>query len=427
MEIARLYARRSDAAQWCAAADQLALPYFDWASGAVQRRGLPAFFEEAKLAVDAPGGPSAVPNPLKSYTVPSAAAFPPYGSCKKPRRVRIGKMEYTYTCATYRRAAQDISQKLQEGVQQQRFDIAVAMASNTWSCVSDAEITPEEAEAQRCNDQANLESVHDFFHSAVGGWMPDMPHASYDPIFWLHHAFIDKLFALWQLENPTVWLTPQLDTEGTFWYPPGTLVDALTPLAPFRVPGSRRFYNTNDMRDWRALGYTYDAMVNEYAAMLAPHHRKYFYFFAVLPAIDLIQLSNDEVTIRVFVLSPGANAATPTRGNPNYAGSITWLQSTGVWDGGDRSRLQLDLTPALAKLGRTKPATREAVDPANPAKGPALSKAPLRVTDIQLVVVGSRGNQLPSYKLGKVLLSSALFNPVGGRLVIKQLQATVYS
>lgn len=51
----------------------------------------------------------------------------------------------------------------------------------------------------------------------------------------------------------------------------------------------------------------------------------------------------------------------------------------------------------------------------------------LSSADIQLVVVGSRSNQLPSYKLGKVLLSSALFNPVGGRLVIKQLQATVYS
>lgn len=37
-------------------------------------------------------------------------------------------------------------------------------------------------------------------------------------------------------------------------------------------------------------------------------------------------LSPTQVTIRVFVLSPGANAATPTRGNPNYAGSITWLQ-----------------------------------------------------------------------------------------------------
>lgn len=42
----------------------------------------------------------------------------------------------------------------------------------SWLCVSDAEITPEEAEAQRCNDQANLESVHDFFHSAASGLAP---------------------------------------------------------------------------------------------------------------------------------------------------------------------------------------------------------------------------------------------------------------
>ena len=37
-------------------------------------------------------------------------------------------------------------------------------------------------------------------------------------------------------------------------------------------------------------------------------------------------LSPAQVTIRVFVLSPGANAATPTRGNPNYAGALSWLQ-----------------------------------------------------------------------------------------------------
>lgn len=39
----------------------------------------------------------------------------------------------------------------------------------SWSCVSDADVTPEEAEAQRCNEQASLESVHDFFHSAASG------------------------------------------------------------------------------------------------------------------------------------------------------------------------------------------------------------------------------------------------------------------
>ena len=165
-----------------------------------------------------------------------------------------------------------------------------------------------------------------------------------------------------------------------------------------------------------------------------------------------------------------------------------------------KTRAQLDLTPALARLGRSRPAAQEAANPANLANGPALGKAPLRIqgewdavllrrgaelacislltagsptgmgpasrwvvpkscsrlraprlpplrcmgtwrhqhclrltcsvlpltqtaADVQLVVVGSTGNPLASFKLGKVLLSSAWLNPVGGRLAITQLQA----
>lgn len=69
-ELALRYSHRADAAQWCAAADQLALPYFDWASLAAQRSGLPAFFEQLLKAVDAPGGRTTIPNPLKGYTIP---------------------------------------------------------------------------------------------------------------------------------------------------------------------------------------------------------------------------------------------------------------------------------------------------------------------------------------------------------------------
>lgn len=118
-----------------------------------------------------------------------------------------------------------------------------------------------------------------------------------------------------------------------------------------------------------------------------------------------------QVTIRVFVFSPGAIAATPTTGNPNFAGEITWLQACAATraglplgilqcgrrrgvtvccaccalqdmmgeEGGQFTREQLDLTPALKLLGRTKPAVQEAADPANLAKGPALVKAPLRL------------------------------------------------
>ena len=135
------------------------------------------------------------------------------------------------------------------------------------------------------------------------------------------------------------------------------------------------------------------------------------------------------------------------------------------------TRVQLDLTPALAGLGLSKPAAQEAADPSNLAKGPALSKAPLRIqggpgavlrgvadhlsgllqlqasrlgtlsrcaaaatlpslpppADIQLVVVGSADNQLASYKLGKVLLSAAWLNPRGGMLAITQLQEGAHS
>lgn len=69
-EVAAAYRGRADAARWCAAAEELALPYFDWASLAVKRSGLPAFFSQPEIEVVAPGGRKKIPNPLKGYTIP---------------------------------------------------------------------------------------------------------------------------------------------------------------------------------------------------------------------------------------------------------------------------------------------------------------------------------------------------------------------
>ena len=69
-ELAQAYSRRADAAKWCEAATQLALPYFEWAGLDVQRTGLPAFFEQARITVEAPGGRKTISNPLKGYTIP---------------------------------------------------------------------------------------------------------------------------------------------------------------------------------------------------------------------------------------------------------------------------------------------------------------------------------------------------------------------
>jgi hypothetical protein len=51
--------------------------------------------------------------------------------------------------------------------------------------------------------RTSLESIiHNFVHISVGGQMSTAS-SPLDPIFWLHHAVIDKIWADWQKLNPT--------------------------------------------------------------------------------------------------------------------------------------------------------------------------------------------------------------------------------
>jgi len=94
--------------------------------------------------------------------------------------------------------------------------------------------------------RGSLEGVHDTVHSLVGGngHMSDPDYAAFDPIFFLHHANVDRLFALWEWCYPKYWLEPNFDDDGeevAFTQENGTYHqvynEAVTPqgdLAPFR-------------------------------------------------------------------------------------------------------------------------------------------------------------------------------------------------
>lgn len=47
-----------------------------------------------------------------------------------------------------------------------------------------------------------LENVHGQIHGWAGGAMTSVPTAAFDPLFWSHHAMIDRLWRIWQLRNP---------------------------------------------------------------------------------------------------------------------------------------------------------------------------------------------------------------------------------
>jgi tyrosinase len=69
--------------------------------------------------------------------------------------------------------------------------------------------------------ERRLWAVHDNLHVWVGGTMSDPNWAAYDPLFWSHHAMVDRLWRIWQHNNPNALPTQTvLDTSMTFATPP---------------------------------------------------------------------------------------------------------------------------------------------------------------------------------------------------------------
>ena len=54
------------------------------------------------------------------------------------------------------------------------------------------------------------------------------PSVAFDPIFFLHHANVDRMLSLWSALNPDVWVSKGDSEDGTFTLAPGIQIDATT-------------------------------------------------------------------------------------------------------------------------------------------------------------------------------------------------------
>lgn len=80
--------------------------------------------------------------------------------------------------------------------------------------------------------------LHNNIHGWVGGSMGQVDWAAYDPIFWAHHAMVDRLWRIWQHANPGA-------------LPPNDVLD--TPLQL----GKRPLLTVRQTLDVKRLGYDY--------------------------------------------------------------------------------------------------------------------------------------------------------------------------
>ncbi|KAJ6261611.1 Tyrosinase [Drechslerella dactyloides] len=226
----------------------LRIPYWDWASDATLP---PQVGEWPQIQVDTPRGRQTINNPLYSYQFTDLREIPdqpfntiPY-TVRFPQRLQDGR--YVTQPAAVNNALTQISGNLRNRVYQ------LLTAYKQYNTVSTKAVT--QGSTGRFD---SLEGVHDTIHGTVGsgGHMGFVDISAFDPVFFLHHTNIDRLFAIWQGINPGAYQFSGRSGMGTFAIPAGAQEDLNTALPPFRQSGNQ-FYTSATAANTKTFGYSY--------------------------------------------------------------------------------------------------------------------------------------------------------------------------
>ncbi|EGO02408.1 hypothetical protein SERLA73DRAFT_178343 [Serpula lacrymans var. lacrymans S7.3] len=213
---------------WVPAARQLRFPYWDWAAEDVARNGLPRVLKEDKLKVFMGGrNEIEVANPLSYY--PYVGEIPPdFQDVESVNGVSYfsqwrRSFRYAESSPDAKRSnIQALERVLKRNVPDMRRKIALLFtfpngedSAKAWD-----EFSNTAMESKRENDQTlrgSLEGVHNNVHSYLGGngHMSDPDYAAFDPIFFLHHSNVDRLFSLWEWCYPKYWMQDGYTYDGT--------------------------------------------------------------------------------------------------------------------------------------------------------------------------------------------------------------------
>ncbi|KAK1721332.1 uncharacterized protein BDZ83DRAFT_704785 [Colletotrichum acutatum] len=255
------------------AAKTFRLPYWDWA-----RPELPLFPKEAlsrkEHTVERPNSqkddqekfPSSI-NPLGSYK------FGKYSQAqyanKVPDYVKIVQ-DNEKTARTFGNINDEKArQKAIESFTRQDFGVKGMNVSERilfllQSYTDFGAVSNNRAFGSKSNPFDNwgsIEDVHNAVHIYIGGYMGDAQFAAFDPIFWLHHSNIDRLFAIWQACNPSKYVTPQKSNFATIVRDARMDEDANTSLPPFAHTidgdGNQIFWTSVEVKDTKSFGYIY--------------------------------------------------------------------------------------------------------------------------------------------------------------------------
>ncbi|RAL63485.1 hypothetical protein DID88_003905 [Monilinia fructigena] len=230
-----------------AAADNLRIPFWDWGV----TPSMPSIVNVATVSIVLPSGATTeVNNPLFRYNFQNKPLnqqyFPPGDS--------DGMMQqYNWT----------VRDPDNLGNGQSDFDAAnqnlenAGLGDQVWTAVMKSKTFNNFA--TMASSGSSIESPHGTVHVLVGGeygHMSFLSYSAFDPIFWLHHANVDRVLSMYQAINSNTYITSFIDYYGTYTIPSYSFDTATTSLKPFAVTSST-FFTSNTCRSMAQFGYSY--------------------------------------------------------------------------------------------------------------------------------------------------------------------------
>ncbi|KAJ6468219.1 tyrosinase [Mycena sanguinolenta] len=257
------------------AAYELRVPYWDWAAKIVPPAEI---ITQTVIQILKPnGGLAMVPNPFLSYK------FHPIPSAAFADDFKIWPQTLRYPTSAEADAISDeplivdTLLPLQKQTRDNTFKLLTDSSMKSWPAFSNHSPSPDGGFTN------SLEGIHDDIHMNIGGvnvngtlglvgHMTATDVSAFDPIFWLHHANVDRLLSLWSAINPDVQVSEGPSELGTWTI--GTMASPFYCLKALLDPGSYASDLTPFWKDsstyWRStdlmttgmmktdsLGYTY--------------------------------------------------------------------------------------------------------------------------------------------------------------------------
>ncbi|PQE12584.1 hypothetical protein CJF30_00002479 [Rutstroemia sp. NJR-2017a BBW] len=276
-----------------AAADQLRIPYWDWADDAE----MPSVVSAQTVKITTPSGVKTIKNPLYQYNFQRFPLDPNYFPTGDPYDGELATYNYTVRFPDYVGDGDDIDAA-------NSYLTSAGLTEQVWTTLMKSKNFNNFV--TMASEGPSIESPHGTVHVCVGGaygHMSMLSYSAFDPILyvnastqtqstgdrsfmitpnhltnrshstsWLHHANVDRITALYQAMYPDRYISPMSDQYGTYTIIPNTIDTQFTSLKPF-ASSSLTFHTSNSARSLSAFGYSYPEISdwNQTASQLASY------------------------------------------------------------------------------------------------------------------------------------------------------------